>query len=364
MTQVVPLDTNKDLTISMTGIQCNSSQDYKITKCQSPEDCTCVPRDTIAVQGFTALHIEELVASQKMVLPITIHGLTINSRADSGSEDNIIRRDLISRLNLGIENALEYRKKFCIANGKSVRALGRVCMKYGFAKDPSIEMCCTFYVFSQLISPIIMGMAFLDETETVTKHRYRLQPRLFRLLAGPPQLCSLNNPRCRLLCIVNSLPGLANADTGSDMDLMSSSYVRRRGFVMTEVDLECSTIEFADATTALIVGKVDMPIVIGGDEEHQTLNIFYVLEELTCDVLLSEEYLFETNAFERYSHAFSYEDCDDDAVDVNAIMWVNTKENHFSRIWNRRGPSGEVSGLSTFDVLPIPGSTVIEANSR
>lgn len=186
-----------------------------------------------------------------------------------------------------------------------------------------------------------MGIAFLDETETLVKYRHRLQPRL---LAGLPQLCSLNNPRCRLLCIVDSLPILVNADTGSDMDLISLAYVRRRGFVITEVDLECSTIEFADATAALIVGKVDAPVVIGDENEHQILNIFFVLEELTCDVLLSEEYLFETNAFKRYSHAFSYEDCDDDAVDVIAIMWVNTTKKHFSRLWNRHGPSGEASG--------------------
>ncbi len=344
MAQVIPLNTNERLTIPMTGIQCNSSLAHEIAQCQCPEDCIPVPKDTVVAQDFTALHSGELVASQKMVLPMIIHGLTIDSRADSGSEENIISRDLISHLNLGIEDALEHRKEFRLANGNFVRALGRISIKCAFAKDPSTELCCTFYIFSQLISPIIMGMAFLDETETLVKYRHRLQPRPVRLLARLPQLCSLNNPRCRLLCIVDSLPSLANADTGSDMDLMSLAYVRSRGFVMTEVDLECSTIEFADATIALIVGKVDVPIVIGGDEEHQILNIFYVLEELTCDVLLSEEYLFETNAFERYRHAFSYEDCDDNAVDVNAIMWVNTTENHFSRLWNRHGPSGEASG--------------------
>ena len=361
MTQLIPLDTNEYLTIPMSGTQCNSSLAHGIARCQCPENCNPVLRDTVVARDITALPSGELVASQKMVLPMIIHGLTIDSRADSGSEDNIISRDLVSHLNLTIEDALEHRKEFRLANGNFVSALGRISIKCAFAKDPSIELCCTFYIFSQLITPIIMGMAFLDETETLVKYRHRLQPRV---LAGPPQLCSLNNPRCRLLCIVDSLPILVNADTGSDMDLMSLAYVRRRGFVMTEVDLECSTIEFADATTALIVGKVDVPVVIGGDIEYQILNIFYVLEELTCDVLLSEEYLFETNAFERYHHAFSYGDCDDDAVDVNAIMWVNTTEKHFSRLLNRHGPSGETSGWSTFDILPILGSTVIEADSR
>ena len=55
----------------------------------------------------------------------------------------------------------------------------------------------------------------------------------------------------------------------------------------------------------------------------------YVLEYLTCEVLLSEEYLYETDAFEKYGDAFSYEDCDKDAVDVNTIMWVNTRRSIF-----------------------------------
>lgn len=341
MTQVIPLDSNENLTYPVTGVQCDSLQAHDTTRCQCPSHCIPVLRNSVAAQDFTALPSEELVGSQKMVLPMIIHGLTIDSRADSGSEDNIMSRDLISHLQLRIDDSLEHHKQFRLANGNFVSALGRINIKCAFAKDPSVELCCTFYIFSQLISPMIMGMAFLDETETLVKYRHRLQPRL---LAGTPQLCSLNTSRCRLLCIVDSLPSLANADTGSDMDLMSLAYVRRRGFVMTEVDLECSTIEFADATTALIIGKVDVPVAIGGYEGHQILNAFYVLEELTCDVLLSEEYLFETNAFVRYRHAFSYEDCDDDAVDVNTIMWVNTTEKDFSRLWNRHGQPGGASG--------------------
>ena len=341
MTQVIPLETNGNLTLPMTGIQCDSLQAHEIARCQCPSHYIPVLRNTVVAQDFTFLPSEELVASQKMVLPIIIRGLTIDSRADSGSEDNIMSRDLISHLNLRIDNSPEHHKQFRLANGNFVSALGRISVKCAFAKDPSIELRCTFYIFSQLISPIIMGMAFLDETETLVKYRHRLQPRL---LTGTHQLCSLNSPRCRLLCIVDSLPSLANADTGSDMDLMSLAYVRRRNFVMTEVDLECSTIEFADATTALIIGKVDVPVAVGGDEGHQILNTFYILVELTCDFLLSEEYLFETNAFERYRHAFSYEDCDDDAVDVNTIMWVNTTEKDFSRLWNRHGQPGGASG--------------------
>lgn len=108
MTQLIPLDTNKDLTIPVSGIQCNSSLAHEIARCQSPEDCITVLKDTVVAQDITASPSGELVASQRMVLPMIIHGLKIDLRADSGFEDNVISRDLISHLNLTIEDALEF----------------------------------------------------------------------------------------------------------------------------------------------------------------------------------------------------------------------------------------------------------------
>jgi hypothetical protein len=119
---------------------------------------------------------------------------------------------------------------------------------------------------------------------------------------------------------------MANADTGSDIGLMSLAHVQKRGFALSKVELESFTLQFADATIAFIIGKVNVRIGLGLCEDLRSSNIFHVLEDLTCEVLLSKEYLYENNAFEIYSEAFSYNDCKDDAVDFNAIMWVNIEK--------------------------------------
>ena len=102
-----------------------------------------------------------------------------------------------------------------------------------------------------------MGMPFLDETQTLVKYQHRFQPRVIPKYR-PIQLNSLNSPRRRLYCLVESQPELANADTGSDLDLMSLDYVLKRGFSMTAVGLSSSTIQFADGSTSELEGKVSV----------------------------------------------------------------------------------------------------------
>lgn len=163
------------------------------------------------------------------------------------------------------------------------------------------------------------GHAFSNETATLVKYRYRLQARSTPT-AGPIQLSSLNTPRQRLYCLANAQPRFANADTGSELDLMSLDYVRKRAFLISSVELGNSTVQFADGSTADLVGKVRILIVLGTSEGPRVPTTFYVLEGLTCDILFGEDFLAETEAFKTYRNAFSLLQCDDDVVEVSPIV--------------------------------------------
>lgn len=268
---------------------------------------------------------------RRVDLPMIVQGSTIISRPDSGSEENIIAADVLSTLDLKMDTALEHRKEFRVANGKSVWALGRIMVKCSFAKDRTLEFHCTFHVFKTLTSALIMGMAFLDETQTLAKYQYRLQPRTI-LSFGPVQLSSLNHPRKRLYCLVNSQPRFANADTGSEIDLMSLEYVLKRGFSMTAVGLPSSTVQFADGSTSELVGEVTVVIVLGTPEGPRLVTTFYVLDGLTCDILFGDDFLDKTAAFETYRDAFSIIECDDGTAEVNGIFWLNETESRLARV--------------------------------
>ena len=104
-----------------------------------------------------------------MDLPVILNGSVVLSRPDSGCEENAISLDMAQSLNLVLDHGPQQQKSFKMANGKIVKALSLTKTKCRFAKDPVVELSCTFHVFERLICPIIMGMAFLDETEILSK---------------------------------------------------------------------------------------------------------------------------------------------------------------------------------------------------
>ena len=61
-----------------------------------------------------------------MVLPLKIKDTTVISQADSGYEENVIAAALADLLQVDIDRGLEHQKLFRIANGKLVKALGRI----------------------------------------------------------------------------------------------------------------------------------------------------------------------------------------------------------------------------------------------
>lgn len=285
------------------------------------------------------------VFRQRMDLPMIIRNSTIIARPDSGSEENIIMIDLAQSLNLEVDRAPDCQKDFRIANGKMVKALGRTMINCCFVKEPMMELCCVFYVFQYCISPLIMGMAFLDETRTLTKNRHRLYPRNISSTL-PIQLCSIDYPRRQLYCLVNSEPKLANADTGSEMDLMSLAYVQNRGFFVKEIDMLHSEVQLADGSVSRLQGKVEVEIRIGDERSAQYWREFYVFDGLICDVLLGEDFLNSTSVFESYHNAFALDSDDDGICEVNPIVWFNRPE---SRLFNSRTVAGDqTSGKFNF----------------
>ncbi|KAL9025515.1 MAG: hypothetical protein Q9196_005673, partial [Gyalolechia fulgens] len=290
--------------------------------------------------------ISRRVTRTRMDLPLIIRHSTIISRPDSGSEENIMMLDLAQSLHLQLDSTPEHQREFRMANGKLVKAVGRTMADCCFAKDPTVELRCLFYVFQQLISPLIMGMAFLEETQTLARNRHRLESRMIPR-ALPLQLCSLDYPRRRLYCLADLQPKLANADTGSELDLMSLKYVQKRGFVVQEVDLADSLVQFADGSLARLLGKVQVCISFGDGSSARHSREFHVLEGLTCDILLGEDFLNSTAAFQSYSEAFAIDADDDGICEVNAIVWFNVLESSLAQVFSKNvSGSDQSSGKS------------------
>lgn len=238
-------------------------------------------------------------------LPITLETVggpaTVLACADTGAEENIISADLATTLRLPVSDASSQRE-FMLASGKIVQAIGQVSALCSFGLETSpfaASIRCIFHVFLTLASPIIMGTAFLDETDTMTTYRERLV-RIRRPNLQAPQVYSLGRPRNNMMCYVDGELIVATPDTGSDLDIMTPQFAKDRGLQINDHE---EVIEFADGSTALTCGSVQVDLAVRRLEVFswkvtisKKVDIF-LLDQFVHDILIGMDSLEELKVF-------------------------------------------------------------------
>ena len=243
--------------------------------------------------------------SKRKQLPMIIGGKEIKAQHDSGAERaNFIDCDLASKLKLRLRNEKGDCKRFSMGNGKIVMALGRVKAVCAFAKEAQTKMKCWFYVFNELASPLIMGSQFLEKTRTLSDHVHRLEDCIPNPGISPMVnlIGSTQHAKRRFTAHIDHRLTLINADSGSDLDLMSSSYVRAHGYQLDRRRRCRKRVRFADNTVAETIGQVQATLTLGDGSTY--LKVFDVLPNLTSEVLLGQFTLEEINAFQTHRSSF------------------------------------------------------------
>ncbi|KAK8091517.1 hypothetical protein PG997_001878 [Apiospora hydei] len=226
---------------------------------------------------------------KRLGLPILFEGQLSNvatvACADTGADSNIIAYEMAKSLALPILTADDGVKEFQLANGKVVKSIGTVSSNCDLAPgQPSMlaGLACFFYVFETLAVPLILGMPFLEETETLSKYRDRFveQTVPFGLTL---QFNLIGSPARSLLCTLGGEWATANTDSGSDADFLSAKYAHSREF---QVEPNQETIMFADGSTDVTDGLVRLPLSI---ENMPTTTLeFHVFGSLTHDVIVGK----------------------------------------------------------------------------
>ena len=245
------------------------------------------------------------MVSKRKRLPMIIAGKEIKAQHDSGAERaNFIDYDLASKLSLRLRNKKSDCKRFCMGNGKIVKALGRVKAICAFAKEAQTKMECWFYVFDELASPLIMGSQFLEKTKTLSDHDHRLEDCITNPGISPTinLIGSTQHAKRRFTAHIDHRLTLINADSGSDLDLMSSTFVRARGYRLDRRRRCRKRVRFADKTVAETIGQVQATLSLGDGSTY--LKVFDVLPNLTSEVLLGQFTLQEINAFTSHRDSF------------------------------------------------------------
>ncbi|KAJ3518864.1 hypothetical protein NM208_g14352 [Fusarium decemcellulare] len=155
-----------------------------------------------------------------------------------------------------------------------------------------------------------MGMDFLYETETLSKHTDRL---VEQLVPGMQSLRvnSVGSPKRSIMCRLDEAVGCATVDTGSDLDLVSPDFVHARSFNVTPA---YELVEFADCSIATTSGVVTTRFSLGGEDEEGVFRPqggsidldFYVLDNLNADILVGQGTIDELKVFTKHSASFIY----------------------------------------------------------
>ncbi|KAK5049096.1 hypothetical protein LTR84_005519 [Exophiala bonariae] len=257
----------------------------------------------------------------RSLLPLAIKGVTQNAVADTGAQENVMSGSLAKKLKLPVHKAGGGNHQFVNAVGTRMTAIGYTQVPCIFQDQSQQIVTSRFWVFPKLIVPLVVGRKFLESTETLTRFKHRL--RNLAISAGISlRVLHMELPRWRLNCTIGSSPTLANPDTGSDLGLMSLSFVQQNGFKIEPNRRDQEYIQFADGSTQRLKGVVSVPFSIGqgqyGNRDHE----FHVLDRLTSEVLLGNSTLRELDVFDSYGHELVDVEEYDGFSDFHFIRWV------------------------------------------
>ncbi|KAJ8123428.1 hypothetical protein ONZ43_g620 [Nemania bipapillata] len=249
-------------------------------------------------------------------------GTLIAALPDSGADACFISPEMAVLLGLDIQPGTERSVK--LASGKEVLSPGSVVVPWNFLdEEETVQMTC--WVLPGCSHQMILGSKFLEETKSLTTLRRRIQRKY---ISVPKSVCVnlLGEGKNRLWGYLNGNWVAALPDTGSDVMVISRRYARRLGLKVESGPGNIVEVEFVDGTTALTDGIVrDVAWSSGG---HSIQCDFLVLDNLSVDVILAKDYLFDMDVFSNCSANFT-EDEDIEQLDIYGIRLVRVFGDRF-----------------------------------
>ncbi|KAI0873034.1 T-complex protein 11-domain-containing protein [Hypoxylon argillaceum] len=251
-----------------------------------------------------------------------VMGKLIAALPDSGADACFISPET-ARL-LGLHPQPETERRVRLANGREAVSPGSVIVPWNFRnEEATLNMTC--WILPGCTHQIILGSEFLEETKCLTTLRHRIQ----RKYISVPKSVSVNllgEGKQRLWGYLNDNFVAALPDTGSDVMIMSRDYARRLGLEIELGPGDIVEVEFADGATALTDGIVrDVVWASGG---HSIQCDFLVLDNLSVDVILAKDYLFEMDVFSDCKEYLT-EDNDIQHLDIYGIRLVRVFSDRF-----------------------------------
>lgn len=273
------------------------------------------------------------------MVPGKVGGVATTAFPDSGSSRDTITTTFVDKHFRKDQVDHEAISSIQLPNGTVVRTLGEIKLPFQFEGE-TIAHIRSFAILPSCVHDVVLGKTFLRLTQCFTRFKNRIREILVRSV-GYPKMHLMGGVDEEVCGQVDGHLASACADTGSDMAI-SSRFAEKRGYTVDTSHHNTIQVQFADGTYGWTKGKVsDVNWKFGYDSgpDGSFKVDFYVLDNLPCEVILSNEFLFDNNILERYEkHFIRFDDEeDDDELDTFYMIqrvgksWINTAKKLFKR---------------------------------
>jgi hypothetical protein len=180
--------------------------------------------------------------------------------------------------------------------------------------------------------PLVLSFEWIEKIGLYTKRKDLLVecPSWF---GNMPTLKWLGSPQGRIKFEADGKTLVGCADTGSDLDFMSLSCARRRGFAIDRRQKSRSRVMVADGTICSTEGTVHMSSIKLADFDSFDMK-FHVLDGLPSDVIFGEEFLEQIDAFNTCSEIMNTGD--HYLYGLNTLINLGPIQAFFSRKWGSK----------------------------
>ena len=248
-------------------------------------------------------------------LPGTIETICVKALPDTGSSQNVIDKNLVQSLfpSKPVLAVDESTVNLLVApDGQPISCIGKIFLSWMF-KDESEEYGRWFYVVENCSKGVIIGNGFLRQTETMSKHRHRLElTKPSDSMSPPSHLLSegVNEARrdecLRQLVIgrINSKETRASLDTGCEANLMSIEYAQSLGLTILPLPTTEQHVKYADGRRGAMLGQVEVDWTFI-DTDKAVKVTFYVLRTCMHPVIFGQRFIFSEDPWCNHEAALS-----------------------------------------------------------
>ncbi|KAI8683390.1 hypothetical protein NCS57_00003100 [Fusarium keratoplasticum] len=266
-------------------------------------------------------------------VPGTINGIPVEALPDWGSAIEAISEAFARQHGFSIDAT--DTQTIRLPGGNTTESVGRTVGDFKFHRESDVYRC-EFHVLRDSVFDLVLGRGFLDLTKTLTDFSHRIVERIRPCYQKGSRLFLMGeSPKDRLHCVVNGFKASAIPDTGSELMLCSGDFVRRHRFTVYKGTKYQRQIELIDGSTMGTDGMVrgaelqfEAPPISSPSLDYSLYLSFitglesltgcegkaprqatficdlYVIEGLPCDIILSNEFIFQYRVFSRFQHLF------------------------------------------------------------